>query len=487
MLKILAFAFLLVGLFVVFQNTPLREVQAQGGCGSVTFSCNLKPVFREESNECGGNLLSALKSYTCETSYDSVVIGEDEDGNALWGCEEAGTSVIAGPHYTTPTLYFTCGDYRRPDAYSPDEDGSGWYEQATCECSGSCYPAPDTKEVSDPSLDPANVLDESRNPKLPVNLGWKDNVKKLVEDIAPGYACSIGSYNYEVTGNGKTITGLEQENLEDIVGECQLTPDTSYEWRVRACLDAGGQDCGAWSQKAGFETSDAPELLSPFDEDFENKKDASVPIPTILEWCPVPQAPSYLYRIYEATGDEKKEITTDAVGGGTTQYNDELVHRILNKGVRYFWEVALCTGGISGCGSLSQLWSFVPGELELKTPILKSPKYVPGQQEPAVNMLSRLEWDVSSYAQIYLVQIRDASKTRSFFIKRNFLSLSDVWQGNLSLDSSYTWRVAACTGESLDRCQKTGSGNTSFSDEWRFRPTGAPPTGLRAVPTENGS
>jgi hypothetical protein len=128
----------------------------------------------------------------------------------------------------------------------------------------------------------------------------------------------------------------------------------------------------------------------------------------------------------------------------------------------------------------------VPGEFELEIPSLLSPKYTPGGPEPVVNTTNSLSWSGSVFTETYLVRITRSSGTLNLYASSPSLSFKTIWQ-NLAFSTSYSWKVAACTAKNESSCQKTADGATAFSETWRFTTTGAPPSGLRALPSQGES
>ena len=97
-----------------------------------------------------------------------------------------------------------------------------------CACSGSCLNEP---------TGPSSPFDGSENIKLPVTLRW-NSVSGAI------------SYRFEIEGvniDDNVIT-TNQVKIED----CVLKSNTSYNWKVQACCDSGGNSCGPWNNTWNF-------------------------------------------------------------------------------------------------------------------------------------------------------------------------------------------------------------------------------------------
>lgn len=447
-------------------------------CPPETFFCNGSVVFQCEGSEnaCGGSIIYTVKRFSCTNEYRPKT-GVDENGCTVRLCDLV-NQTVEGPFYILESTYLTCGDYNRCTV-SGAVDEQGWSEAAACECSGSCYPAPETKDVGDETLLTQNVFDGSNKVKLPVNLGWEDNVVKEIQIDE----CPIGSYKYEVAGNGNTVVGVENENLESIVESCKLLLAQEYKWKVQACLDAHGEDCGDWSNEGNFQSSTAPELKLPFDIDFEGEQSGTAPFPVTLEWCSDLKANSYKLNAYEVLSLDplvKKQVILSGTSGSTKYYDSSKKGGLnqLSKGTTYLWEISSCNS--QGCGIFSQLWSLIPGG-ELSSPLLLEPPL-----GAFVNMEDVLKWRNVIFASHFLIDIKELSS--SLFVQNSEYSFQNFWN-KLSLNTQYTWRVASCGGapssRNIEDCKRE-DGTIPWSEERTFTTTGAVPTNLRATPTESG-
>lgn len=411
---------------------------AQGGeaiCFPVyetTFSCS--------SNVCGG----ALVETTCEVACGG-------------GCTSSQTQC---------SQYQTCQLSPSPGCY----------------CTGSCYPPPKLKEVVDRSLQPKNVFDKDGRLKLPASLEWED-VNKV---MAP--SCTVGSYRYEAQGNkGASAEGIAETNKKIIGDKCNLLPDIDYSLRVQTCVNGNGTDCGQLSSPISVKTSPAPELLSPFDKDFEGSDEGQAKIPVSLTWCPAPGARSFRVSVDEKQGTS---IFSLGFGPGATEYRDEPSPQgglqLLNKDISYLWKVAACFAGqdAKDC-PVSQLWGVKPGEYTIARLILRSPQYderSPGTV-PAINLYSSLEWTGDPFTQFYLVRLTGGGEQKDFYTSSTSLSLMRkigaryIWE-QLKLNMPYSWQVKPCAAQNESSCE------TTWSAQWKFRTAGAPPTGMEAIPKD---
>src|SRR3989344_634279 len=302
-------AFLFLGVISVFaivgdscpeppcEEPPPPCVPGPEVCSSSPpYRCNDFAVYKCANNFCGkagGAMEQGLKWYDCV------------DWECSDGCNSTnGTYIVGGPHGPDQIgPYGMVPDYRIcPAAYND------WgTSPPTPECSGSCYPAPELKPLNDALLLPKNVFDGLKL-KLPINFSWEDNVAKEVAK-APNF-CTVGSYEFNIVDPplSKIATDTQIQRTKDPVYnlECLLKSDTDYQWRVRACLDAGGTDCGDWPDSQDFSTSLAPELISPYDPDWEGTTSTkNVALPITLDWCDVEEAQTYRLNLYVVSGGEK--------------------------------------------------------------------------------------------------------------------------------------------------------------------------------------
>lgn len=489
-----------------------------------------------DNNACGSDLRTRSASQQCWDKYVEVCPGDTDADGCKINCEwqrQANSLPNRYNEHTTPCLQNAatpaCQSFCKPVVYTPDPGSSpmgnlsqdcgakkssqrcqgpiawthqqGWPSapENSCQCSGSCYPAPVLNPLDNSALDPKNVFDPSKKPKLPVNLGWSD-----VEPIVSQDSCAVNSYHYQVyekTTGTKRADALELTELEDEVRACKLAPNAAYTWQVRACLDEQGTDCGAWGQKdaqenrAEFTTSPAPELLSPYDYDWENQTNSALPqLPVTLQWCKAPQANSYLLNLYQAKtpgapSSEKKEILAMPFDANSTEYPDEKFWKILKKGVKYFWEIGGCndTQG-KNCNIFSQLWSFLPGNYQLTPPKLKQPFWNAGLSPPVVNASNELQWETDSFTQVSLIRLTNENSgeiVNYSVVLASQISFGEFWNF-LQFDTIYTWKVAPCWGPAENQCQKNDRGEIVWSEQWKFKSTGAPPQNLRATPQEGG-
>ncbi|MDP2637265.1 MAG: fibronectin type III domain-containing protein, partial [bacterium] len=358
-----------------------------------------------------------------------------------------------------------------------------WSTNIPAQCAGKCYPAPKTLPLTHESLQPKNIFDTSGKPKLPLNISWEENVE---QELASS-PCAVENYSYTIG----PVTSTTQENQAVPGGnQCALTPNTSYEFSVKACAN---NTCGKASDKLSLTTSNALQLLSPYDPDWEEKEGGISPLPVTLQWCPHPEANSYhaqAYKVDPGSHERGEQVLSQGTSKNALKYSDSpergglgvfLAGDLLQPlSSLYEWEVFPCTGlNLQGCGLGSQAWRLLPGG-EFEKPILQAPA-----DNAVVNMQDSLSWNFVAFASRYVVRLSgDVSGNKDVFVPGTpRLLLGNIWS-KLKFDSLYSWSVAACGGAPESK-ELTGCG--SFSDEKRaFRTTGATPTGLSVSPLQNG-
>ncbi len=318
-----------------------------------------------------------------------------------------------------------------------------------CACSSNCLEAP-------ANLFPANGAE---NVKLPVALSWQSvNGAELYR------------YRIEETETGRVIEGATT-TPEITIENCRLKSNKNYNWKIRACCDLDGSSCGSWSSSWSFETSPAPELLSP-----ENNAD-SIPFPTTFDWCDVRGAEAYSLRVYRNNNEESfSPIPVSKTNG---QLFSEFVDILdfLTKNTTYQWEVAACLAEDgSDCQEedhpYSQRWSLTTTGL-FPIPQLLSPPNDPAGNNPLGFPLT-LDWAGVERAVSYYYEIQPTAGLVRAFITT--VSEATFGPSRLLLDTIYSWRVKACWDYEGELCE-------SFSEEWHFKTTGASPANLNESPT----
>ncbi len=465
---------------------PCPDLGPAPSCGSPTspVRCDNSPVYRCANNECkkdGGSIQKGTQYYQCVTSFFPTTT-TDSNNCAAWTCGSS-TNHSSGPFYDHINSYSTPGDYQICPA-----SGNGWSSSTPAyQCSGSCYPKPEIKTLGDSSLSPKNVFENPATVKLPVNIGISDSFSPAsVQTEFTNESCAVDSYHYEILGGPASVAGnTPQTKPQAFIGSCALQPNvTSYSATAQACFEG---NCGQKSDPLAFSTSNAPELKTPNDPDWEqNTKNAPAKIPVILEWCPAPGANFFHYQIYKEKPLDTFKVWEDIVPSSTTHYSDageDNSVNILQKGALYLWKVASCSAeDPTKCGIPSQVWSFTPSYTTLKTPELKTPK-----NGDTVNLQSVFAWNGDNFAHHYLVRmngpIKDSSESFvEFSPEESQLPLNSLWDGKTVFDrllfnTSYQWQVKSCA---KTECE------ADWSKTWQFKTTGAQPTGLATKPIESG-
>ena len=365
------------------------------------------------------------------------------------------------------------------------------YQQYITECVKN--PDPDPDPSPDPDPDPNDECDTGECP-------YPDLVYELSE-LVQYYEITITGEIRDKDGGAMGSFTAELDQSEFIPPHpCFFKSNREYKWKVRACC--GNGDCGPWSEEKTFTTNLAPEPVWPHDPDWAGP-DRAEPYwqppteenqyPVHLEWCPVEEAKSYYLRAYEYK--KGKEICPppntshlacpkmiiipiDEEPEPRSWVNFNL--DVFTKETDYEWEVATCLSldeKAKDCKNFSQMWRFF-GTTELAKVELISPK-----DKDCANLYSQLRWGHSSGARSYVYKINQINPLLSVLpnglANDMVVSLKDIWDGNLKIDTDYTWQVKACWDEKGKDCQEK-----SLSEEWSFTTTGAIPTGLDVMEKE---
>ncbi|MBI2647818.1 MAG: hypothetical protein HYW98_00530, partial [Candidatus Wildermuthbacteria bacterium] len=270
---------------------------------------------------------------------------------------------------------------------------------------------------------------------------------------------------------------------------CILTPGQAYALKIKPCIDQAGNDCGKESAAISFSTYQAPELIFPFDRDFEGSSHSNPQIPTVLQWCKDPLAESYSINLTrKTTPEELKEtglneiqIPLDNITKDQTSYVDETALREIKNRVLYYWQIVSCAlRNGQQCLRPSQQWSIFAQD------VLGVPETL--ASDPVVNAESVLTWYESLYTPLYFVHITGGGKDVYKATKTRSLAIDTVWD-SLQTNTQYSWRVTACPLEATapSQCNKDNkdkSGKIGWSAFASFATTGAPPI-IELSPSKN--
>lgn len=441
---------------------------------SSPFRCDDFAVYQCANNACGksgGAMREGVKWYTCETTTECW-----SDG-CNGGCSDS-TGRIGGPDGPDQI-----GSFGKVNDYQicPAANNNWGTTPPTPTCSGSCYPAPDLKPLDDTTLLPKNVATGTKY-KLPVNFGVEDSVKDEVAKD-PNF-CTVGSYEFNIVNPSlsQISTSTQLQTIGDTAYKfgCGLKSDSAYQWRARACSDAGGTNCGDWSGIQGFNTSPAPELISPYDSDWNGSSSAeNIGIPIKFDWCDISGAQSYFLNFYK-DGKLFYPILIDKEKSGALNSELNLGTEILTKYNNYDWEVASCLNeNGTKCGGYGQYWSLTTGDASIPIPNILTPTSTQGV--PVVNMSDSLSWKSLALqgALSYRYEIKKDNATITDSTTTSgvtSVSFKDFWK-KLKLDQLYSWAVRSCWDEAGKKCETDKSAAS-------FKTTGAPPTNIQVGPLD---
>ncbi|OHA64414.1 MAG: hypothetical protein A2842_00810 [Candidatus Wildermuthbacteria bacterium RIFCSPHIGHO2_01_FULL_48_25] len=473
------FVLLFLGSFLVFgfalaQGEDCPPPQPVPECPpSQAYTCDSGTQYQCESNECGAGVRTRTESYDCQDFYKPRE-ATDLECPGIYECITDRTKVVGGPFYSE-------GQAIAGQQFKQCVSSSGWSSSYEFQCQGACYPAPEVQKLEETTLSPKNVFDAAGKVKLPLNVGWKNNVEQQLSFT--GAACQISSFQYKV-GQGAAIAASDEvsgSTHSTLIGEnsCVLRPDSNYALEVRAC---SGGTCGA-AGTLSFSTSAATQPLYPYDSDWQEEESAAADLPATLAWCPDTKAQSFRYQIYKEEVTQQNLLWEDIVPSSTTSYED-LDAQLLKKDITYFWRVAPCTSpNLSSCGIFSQLWSFIPGGIVLSPPQLSKPLFSSGQV-PVVNIDDVLEWKGDPFTPFFYlllnVETDDEPFTKSFVNTGGSLQFPfSLFWNLLEFETKYSWQVFACGNNQIYSCE-------AQSDIWEFKTTGEPPTQFTVTPQEPG-
>lgn len=436
------------------------------------YDCNEFIVYKCANNACGkngGGMQQGIKYSIChdETTTD--------------GCGGSSTQTfIDDPGPLGPK---NIGDFGKVGNFQQCPASNNTWSQTIPipQCQGICYPAPELFDLDKIVKKPKNIFDGLKL-KLPIHFEWKDNAEKELErDKNPdGSVCPV-TYDYAAKKGSDTATqGITAPPIRDAIvsrNECTLKPGTSYEFQIKAC------EGGTCSQpgKQSFDTSNAPQLLTPYDQDWEDKESSNdaVPFPITLKWCEVPDSEYYTLNI----SNEGVQKTLNSTKPEFTDYLQE----IQKLETPFSWNITSCDSSLL-CSVISQTWSFLAGkDITLQPPTLKSPAFN-GSSVPVVNYSSSLVWSSeTNLVPAYLLHIEGPGLNKEFFVSAFEYPLNELGEIWTTLDLTYKWKVASCTAQDKKKCQQDSRKNIVWSSEWQFKTTGKTPTSLSVYDKDPGT
>lgn len=428
-----------------------------------------------ESSACAANILQ--RSRNCWWSDGAPVPVIDEKGCVV------GYAGCSGP------LSSGCGDWSAPSVIGACQkwqkciDGTWSAAMPTCQCAGECLGKPKNDRYYDnPTYsDRPDKNVGNNNVYLPVKLDW-DNVDHA------------NSYRYQANGVDRGyVVGSEA-----IPKSCTFRSGSRNSWKAVPCCSFTGTNCKPWIDvdEWNFTTNLAPEPILPYDPDWQGPEkgepvwDPSETLPVHFDWCDVSGAGSYYMRAYKDGGNYCVAVPPfcPLVITKTSKEPTNVLNSDMDFSLDFFpkeklfdWEVATCLGeGGTQCGlncppdakwddsctEFSQRWSFI-GKVVLPAPELRFPT-----SGTAVNLSHSLEWQHVPGSRSYRYQIIGTEVDN--FTTTAWVSFYGFWD-SLSLATPYTWRVQPCWDEEGENCQEE-----SWSKEWQFTTTGAPPVALNA-------
>jgi len=293
---------------------------------------------------------------------------------------------------------------------------------------------------------------------------------------------------------------------------CFFLSDASYSFKVKACCNENGTDCGPESSQQYFTTNRAPELKYPHDADWAGeRKTKNVPDPfnLILQWCnfenknyyrgrtdpttgiwkylplsfkfslfyatttdDIPKSKYICYPDFQRNGKCEKILKPVQKRFPKPEYDNK--DRYITKDQSYTWKISACKDeAATECTEFSQEWMFATEKtVKLKPPSLTYPPYTPNKPYEQVGIPVVLTWNYSIGAHSYIVKVFEHGPLGA---KTTVVSTS-VAALNYPLDfptvkpeKLYSWNVQPCWDLKGKQCENV------TSDTWYFSTTGYPP------------
>jgi len=364
-------------------------------------------------------------------------------------------------------LYRICDETScQPEAIFQDcqswqicKNGISWSTSTipACQCSSSCLAIPDNPFP----------LNGAQNVLLPVTLSWNS-------------VSGANSYRYKIEEVIPETTTTSTQIPIDENSTCLLKSNTTYQWRVKACGNADGTNCGNWANWS-FKTSAAPQPVAPLDPDREGPEKAeNTPLNITLKWCesdfkyPDAEGPM-AYRLFFCQEDENgKDICHPLQKRGEEcdltkcpsyllvpepsspsiyplpEFSNEK-YAYFTKNNSYAWRVAACKDS-SGteCTDFGQKWRFeTTGKLE--APVLVYPPNDPLGKKP-VGLPIVFSWSGSFGSASFVYEVYDESGEK-INDGKNTLPNFTLDYPTLPLNKKYYWKVKPCWDTESKDCE----------------------------------
>lgn len=480
------FSFLLLFVFSLASTTLAVVLIDEGGgsgdtppeppvCNSPAPTCSGTQItefqYKCASDECEGDVLQHQRTCTQSCSWS----GSCACTASGWECGNCECDPFVCGEWSAPQTIKTC------DYWQICSGGDDWSASVPfCTCAGKCLNNPEGHEILGSKEEPVPTSDVT----LPVKLNW-DNVEHAQSYLVK--ANSLIQAGFLESGE-ETTQGYIVES-EAILQSCIFKSNATNTWSSSPCCGLDGTNCKPWDKITDqkFSTNYAPELISPYDPDWENKeegsKTASLESPLTLDWCDVSKAESYRLRVY--LGDKSCHPLLSTLSEGKQICDTELIQKeyrdgdekllysdfidengdFFTKNTSYIWEVQACLEDRGfNCKDFSQLWAFKTTDFSLPSSLLVSPPDDPQGIKP-VGLPLTLDWNDVGAIKSYIYSISPGG-----IVEKVTISQSNALDyPRLNLNAAYSWKIKACWDYNATQCED------NFSQNWYFKTTGAPP------------
>ena len=179
---------------------------------------------------------------------------------------------------------------------------------------------------------------------------------------------------------------------------------------------------------------------------------ATVNRPATLDWCNLSNADYYKVKVCEKWWEnnnwerscfdilETMESVLCTSFLSLSDSNDR-------NGSRYEWEVAPCSNDW-GCSAFGDKWTFY---IDGRQDDLGKPSLISPDNNSSVDIPVTIEWSEVAGANSYYVTVYDENENKIAFEAPNTTN-TILTVNNLTNDTEYTWKVAACFGKNGNAC-----------------------------------
>jgi len=228
-----------------------------------------------------------------------------------------------------------------------------------------------------------------------------------------------------------------------------LRPNTTYQWRVRACSNFDSTNCDGWSPWFSFVTTGRPPKA--------NSLTATNDIPATFSWEAVEGARSYNFSLQAAGKDPVVTLLNDG------QFLEKPIYTVnypdIDQETTYYWKVQTCAHSDGTvCGEWSVENSITTGAITTPQP----KQVLQGETIYADQLNHQLGWSEIKGSAAYHYKLSLVNPAETNCQQNDIEGITQQTMVNLRMNclGEYTMAVEACVDK---QCQ-----STSPQGKWSF-------------------